>query len=79
MVLIRLAHLADMPSPEELIKQYDAAPKAPASALRLLQMGRLRARKVHLRKAHLFKVRGTAAHRARLPRFPRVLHRQHRP
>jgi DNA polymerase-3 subunit gamma/tau len=32
MVLIRLAHLADMPSPEELIKQYDAAPKAPASA-----------------------------------------------
>jgi DNA polymerase-3 subunit gamma/tau len=32
MVLIRLAHLADMPSPEELIKQYDAAPKAPAAA-----------------------------------------------
>jgi DNA polymerase-3 subunit gamma/tau len=32
MVLIRLAHLADMPSPEELIKQYDAAPKAPAVA-----------------------------------------------
>jgi DNA polymerase-3 subunit gamma/tau len=31
MVLIRLAHLADMPSPEELIKQYDAAPPAPAS------------------------------------------------
>ena len=33
MVLIRLAHLADMPSPEELIKQYDSAPSAaPASA-----------------------------------------------
>lgn len=33
MVLIRLAHLADMPSPEELIKQYDRAPSAaPASA-----------------------------------------------
>ena len=33
MVLIRLAHLADMPSPEELIKQYDGAPSAaPASA-----------------------------------------------
>ena len=32
MVLIRLAHLADMPSPEELIKQYDAAPKALAAA-----------------------------------------------
>ena len=32
MVLIRLAHLADMPSPEELIKQYDAAPKAPSAA-----------------------------------------------
>ena len=26
MVLIRLAHLADMPTPEELIKQYDSAP-----------------------------------------------------
>ena len=33
MVLIRLAHLADMPTPEELIKQYDAAPaSAPAAA-----------------------------------------------
>jgi len=33
MVLIRLAHLADMPSPEELIKQYDSAPSAaPPSA-----------------------------------------------
>jgi len=31
MVLIRLAHLADMPSPEELIKHYDAAPKASAA------------------------------------------------
>lgn len=28
MVLIRLAHLADMPSPEELIKQYEATPAA---------------------------------------------------
>ena len=32
MVLIRLAHLADMPSPEELIKQYDSAPSAAPSS-----------------------------------------------
>ena len=32
MVLIRLAHLADMPSPEELIKQYDSAPSAASSS-----------------------------------------------
>ena len=32
MVLIRLAHLADMPSPEELIKQYDGAPSAAPSS-----------------------------------------------
>ena len=30
MVLIRLAHLADMPSPEELIKQYDSAAASPS-------------------------------------------------
>ena len=32
MVLIRLAHLADMPSPEELIKQYDSAAASPATS-----------------------------------------------
>ena len=32
MVLIRLAHLADMPSPEELIKQYDSAAASPSTS-----------------------------------------------
>ena len=31
MVLIRLAHIADMPTPEELIKQYDSAETGPAA------------------------------------------------
>ena len=32
MVLIRLAHLSDLPTPEELVKQYETAPPAVSSA-----------------------------------------------